>query len=306
MPPLDEYALSSKQIETGMLVLKKRQHKVMLLCVTTSTLFIASVVAIFLQQDFIYSFFGLSQKVEQLHLPLTLEASLTDLAPQHDYFFNLLSWFGWLFLKLFAAFFGAFFTVYFLRKFHFFYIRFQSFILKFVGWLIAFIIIWSGLTYVQYDLNNEEKEAAHELVYYERNIQDSAIAHYLAEENVEKPVQAYILAQTALLHQPADKNTAIPYIVELVKAEKTDPDFIEYGFKPEQLWVMQHQVYGKALTPLAQSVEPQVRQAQQLSYWANIIIIAISLLSAVLSLIFYLLSHRLQLRTERITHRLNS
>ena len=189
---------------------------------------------------------------------------------------------------------------------HFFYIRFQSFILKFVGWLIAFIIIWSGLTYVQYDLNNEEKEAAHELVHYERNIQDSAIAHYLAEENVEKPVQAYILAQTALLHQPADKNTAIPYIVELVKAEKTDPDFIEYGFKPEQLWIMQHQVYGKALTPLAQSVEPQVRQAQQLSYWANIIIIAISLLSAVLSLIFYLLSRRLQLRTERITHRLNS
>lgn len=306
MPPLDEYALSSKQIETGMLVLKKRQHKVMLLCVTTSTLFIASVVAIFLQQDFIYSFFGLSQQVEQLHLPLTLEASLTDLAPQQDYFFNLLSWFGWLFLKLFAAFFGAFFTVYFLRKFHFFYIRFQSFILKFVGWLIAFIIIWSGLTYVQYDLNNEEKEAAHELVHYERNIQDSAIAHYLAEENVEKPVQAYILAQTALLHQPADKNTAIPYIVELVKAEKTDPDFIEYGFKPEQLWIMQHQVYGKALTPLAQSVEPQVRQAQQLSYWANIIIIAISLMSAVLSLIFYLLSRRLQLRTERITHRLNS
>jgi hypothetical protein len=41
----------------------------------------------------------------------------------------------------------------------------------------------------------------------------------------------------------------------LIREERQDPHFMEYGFKPEQLWIMQQQLYGKAVTPLAQSVQ---------------------------------------------------
>lgn len=304
MPPLDEYAVNSQQIETGVVMLKKRQRNVMLWAITSSTIFLASVVAFFLQHDFVYSFFGITTELKQLHIPLSVDANLAELGQHRDYFSNLLSWFGWLILKLFVSFMGAFFVIHFLKKIRFFYVRFQSFILKFVGWIIAFIVLWSGLTYLQYDLNNEENDAYREAIHYDKNIQQSELAQYLQRSEVDEPVKAYLLAQTALLHQPVDKDAAIPQVLALVKAEKTDPDFFEYGFKPEQLWTMQHQLYGQSLTPMAKIVSRQVTQAEQMSSVVQILIIAASILFGILSAILLLLSQHLKGRIFRVEQRI--
>ena len=304
MPPLDEYAVNSQQIENGVVMLKKRQRNVMLWAITSSTIFLASVVAFFLQHDFVYSFFGITTELKQLHIPLSVDANLAELGQHRDYFSNLLSWFGWLILKLFVSFMGAFFVIHFLKKIRFFYVRFQSFILKFVGWIIAFIMLWSGLTYLQYDLNNKENDAYREAIHYEKNIQQSELAQYLQRSEVDEPVKAYLLAQTALLHQPIDKDAAIPQVLALVKAEKTDPDFFEYGFKPEQLWTMQHQLYGQSLTPMAKIVSRQVAQAEQMSSVVQILIIAAAILFGILSAILLLLSQHLKRRIFRVEQRM--
>jgi len=304
LPPLDEYAVNPQQIENGVVMLKKRQRNVMLWAITSSTIFLASVVAFFLQHDFVYSFFGITTELKQLHIPLSVDANLAELGQHRDYFSNLLSWFGWLILKLFVSFMGAFFVIHFLKKIRFFYVRFQSFILKFVGWIIAFIMLWSGLTYLQYDLNNKENDAYREAIHYEKNIQQSELAQYLQRSEVDEPVKAYLLAQTALLHQPIDKDAAIPQVLALVKAEKTDPDFFEYGFKPEQLWTMQHQLYGQSLTPMAKIVSRQVAQAEQMSSVVQILIIAAAILFGILSAILLLLSQHLKRRIFRVEQRM--
>lgn len=99
MPPLDEYAVRPQQIEAGLVTLKKRQRNVVLLGITTSVFLIASVIGLFVQQDFVYGFFGLTTQVEQLHLPSSIDAQLMAVGQQPDYFVNLLAWFGWLFSK---------------------------------------------------------------------------------------------------------------------------------------------------------------------------------------------------------------
>lgn len=304
MPPLDEYAVNPQQIESGVVALKKRQRNVMLLCISSTTVFLASVVALFLQHDFVYSFFGVTTELKQLHMPISIDSHLAALGQHSDYFTSLLSWFGWLILKLFVSFVGAFFVIHFLKKIRFFYIRFQSFILKFVGWLIALIVLWSGLTYLQYHLKHDENDAYAEAIQYDKNIQQSELAQYLQQADLDEPVKAYLLAQTALLHKPADKDAAIPQVLALVKAEKSDPHFIEYGFKPEQLWTMQHQLYGKTLTPMAESVSRQVDQAAQMSAFVKILIIAVLIVSAVLSLILFFLAQHLKGRALRVEQRL--
>ncbi len=303
MPPLDEYAVNVQQIENGVLLLKKRQRKLMFWAITSSTLFLASVLALFLQHDFVHSFFGVTTELKQVHIPFSVDANLAEFEQHRDYFSHLLSWLGWLILKLSVSFLGSFFVIHFLKKIRFFYVRFHSFILMFVGWIMAFIILWSGLTYLQYDLNDEH--AAYEaLIQYDKNIQESELAQYLQHSEVDEPVKAYLLAQTALLHQPVDKDVAIPKVLALVKAEKTDPDFFEYGFKPEQIWIMQHQLYGQSLTPMAKIVSRQVAQAEQMSLVLKILLIAAAILFGILSVILLLLSQHLKGRIFRVKQRL--
>ncbi|OTG91904.1 hypothetical protein [Acinetobacter sp. ANC 3813] len=304
MPPLDEFAVQPQQLETGLKTLKKRQRNLMLLGITSTVLLTASIIGLFVQQDFIYSFFGLTSQVEQLHMPNSVDGSLASFGHQSDYFVNLLSWFGWLFLKLFASFFGAFIAVYLLRKIRFFYLRFQSFVLKFVGWLIAFMLIWGSLTYVQYDWNQGRNAEFQQLVQYDKQIQDSEISHYLADSDLAQPVQNYLLAQTALLHHPADRAAAIPYVQALIKAEKNDPQFLEYGFKPEQLWTMQNQLFQKTITPMAQSVTQQVAQADLLNSALRWVLLAVIALTAFLSLVLFLLASQIKNRAARIEHRI--
>lgn len=300
---LEQYAIDPVAIETGVAQIKKRYRKLDIFAICTATIFFASLVALYLQQDFVYGFFGLTTEVKQLHIPISADSNLASLKNDPDYFINLLKWFGWLVLKIFVSFIGSFFILRFLKRFHFFAQRFKSFVLKFVGWLIAFILVWSGLTYIQYDGKNEQHDAYAKTIYYDQNIQQSEIAQYLSTSNLSPTVQAYLLAQTALLHQPVDKDAAIPYVLTLVKAEKNDPYFIEYGFKPEQLWTMQYQLYAKALTPLAQSVEKQAVQAEQLNTIIKILILVFSIGSAVLTVFLLLLSRNLKHRALRIEQR---
>lgn len=301
MPPLNEYALNTQQIEQGVVVLKKRQRNLMLLAMTISTVFIASVVSVFLQHDIIYSFFGLTTEIKQLHLVPNLNLNTEQ---PSDYFFSLLSWFGWFVLKVFVAFIGSFFVIHFLKKIRFFYVRFQSFILRFVGWLIAFILIWSSLTYVQHDRSDKQTNAIQKLVKYDNHIQESKIAQYLKNNNVEQPVTDYLLAQTALLHQPTDKALAMVFTQRLIKAEQNDSKFLEYGFKPEQFWTLQHQLFGKSITPLAQSVDIQAHQAELVSKYVGVFIYVMIVLSFITSLFLYLLSSRLKSRIVRIEQRI--
>ncbi len=304
MPPLDEYAVNPQEIKQGVVALKKRQRNLMLLGLTTSTVCIASVIGLFFQQEMVYGFFGLSTQLQQLHLPVSVDANLASIGDSPDYFFALLSWFGWLILKIFASFIGAFFLVGLLKKFRFFYVRFQSFILKFIGWLISFIVIWSGLTYWQYDLRNDREDAYQQVVYYDSNINDSEVARYLVDSDIASPVKSYLLAQTALLHKPVDLSAARPYVAQVVEAERQDNKFEQYGFKPEQIWTMQQQVYGKSLTPVAQSVDRQAQQAEQVSKITNVIIIGIAILFALLSLIIFVLANSIKGRSLRIEQRI--
>lgn len=304
MPPLDEYAVNPQEIKQGVVALKKRQRNLMLLGLTTSTVCIASVIGLFFQQELVYGFFGLSTQLQQLHLPVSVDANLASIGDSPDYFFALLSWFGWLILKIFASFIGAFFLVGLLKKFRFFYVRFQSFILKFVGWLISFIVIWSGLTYWQYDLRNDREDAYQQVVHYDSNINDSEVARYLVDSDIASPVKSYLLAQTALLHKPVDLSAARPYVAQVVEAERQDNKFEQYGFKPEQIWTMQQQVYGKSLTPVAQSVDRQAQQAEQVSKITNVIIIGIAILFALLSLIIFVLANSIKGRSLRIEQRI--
>ncbi len=304
MPPLDEYAVSHHDLSSGIVVLKKRQRNLSLLAILSSSILIASVVGLFLQQDLVYGFFGLNTEVQQLHVPASLDEQFTYGGNSPDYFLSLLSWFGWLILKIFASFIGAFVAISLLKKLRYFYERFQSFVLKFVGWLIAFIVIWSGLTYWQHDLNDHQDNAYQALVYYDHHIHDSEIAQSLADANVTVPVKSYLLAQTALLHQPADLATAKPYVAALVEAEQKDAKFERYGFKAEQIWVMQQQVYAKTLTPIAESVKTQVQKANQLSDLVKLFLMGLIVVSIILSVIFYVLARSIQARTVRIEHRI--
>lgn len=305
MSSLDEYALDTQHIEQGVVALKQRQRRLVLWCVLSAVLWVASVIGYFLHTDLVYSFFGLSPTLQQLHMPISVDEHLAALGQQTDYFLNLLSWFGWLVLKVVVSFIGAFVAIYYARKFQFFYVRFQSFVLKFVAWLIAFVVLWSGLTYLQHDLKDDENQAFKNFVYYDKNIQQSEMAQYLQSSTISPTVQHYLLAQTALLHQPVDKTAAIPHVLALVQAEKKNENFIEYGFKPEQLWSMQYQLYGKALTPMAASVNHQVQQAERLIQIAHVATWIFMLFSAVTTMLLYVLIRQLQARTIRIQQRIH-
>lgn len=304
MPPLDEYAFQPQKLKTGVELLQQRQKKLSFLVVLSMTIVLISAIGFFIQQDVIYSFFGLSTKVQQLHMPASVDATLANLGQQPDYFFSLLNWFGWLILKLSVSFIGAFVFVHVLKKIRFFYIHFQSFVLKFVAWLLSFIFLWSALSYVQHDRQDDTQQLYAKIVHYEKHIQESELARYLKDADMATPVKAYLLAQTALMHHPADKDAAIPQVLALVKAEQQDPQFLQYGFKPEQLWTMQQQVYGKALTPMAQSVQKQVQQAEQLNMLTYYLNFAVMVLVLMLSAVLWFLSRHLQQRIQRIQQHL--
>lgn len=295
--------MSIQQIETGIQALKSRRNRIMFFATLSFAILIFSVISLFIQQDFVYQWFGLSEKVQQLHIPVVVE-NLRASIDQPDYFVNLFAWFGWLFLKLTVSFVGAFFCISILKKISFFRIRFQSFILKLVGWLISFIIIWSVLAYVQYDMKSDDNAQIQDLVTYQQHIQQSQLYRYLQENEPNQTVQAYLLTQAALMHKKDDRGTAVAYNTKLMQAEKTDPHFLEYGFKPEQLWTIQHQLYAESKTEIAKSVDEKVGQAQVWSERIQYMVAITSVIFAVLSFVLYGLGRRLSSRVDKIRRQL--
>jgi hypothetical protein len=79
-------------------------------------------------------------------------------------------------------------------------------------------VLWSGLTYVQYDLKDDEDKELKSFIKYDQNIQQSAIYQYLQRSDAPETVQSYLLAQTALMHKPVDKVVATVYAEKLIKA----------------------------------------------------------------------------------------
>ena len=303
MSPIDD--LSVQPIDQRLDILKKRQRHLMIWFFLTSTLAVVIIASLFLQKEFIYRFFDLSVHVQALDLPYHVQ-ELVPFKQPVDYFFNLLSWFGWLFLKIFVSFIGAFLLVSWMKKFKFFQQRFQAWTQRILAWVISFILLWSGLSYIQYDWKDETKQAYQQWMSYENNIVESQIAQDLKQANISSTEKAYVLAQVALLHQPVDRKTANVYVNQLIFAEKNNPvQFKEYDFKPEQLWVMQQQLYGKSITALTQPLDLRAQQAERVSQIVNVVLWGMILLVAALSAILYILAKHLKNRRVRITQKLD-
>ena len=303
MSPIDD--LSVQPIDQRLDVLKKRQRNLMIWFFLTSTLAVIIIASLFLQKEFIYRFFDLSVHVQALDLPYHVQ-ELVPFKQPVDYFFNLLSWFGWLFLKIFVSFIGAFLLVSWMKKFKFFQQRFQAWTQRILAWVISFILLWSGLSYIQYDWKDETEQAYQQWMSYENNIVESQIAQDLKQANISSTEKAYVLAQVALLHQPVDRKTANVYVNQLIFAEKNNPvQFKEYDFKPEQLWVMQQQLYGKSITALTQPLDLRAQQAERVSQIVNVVLWGMIFLVAALSAILYILAKHLKNRRVRITQKLD-
>lgn len=301
-----QYLTDIQQIEQGLKVLQRRKFNLRASAVVLSTVGVVSLVAVFFQQELVFNLFGVAQQVHQIHLPYMIDGQLREYIHQPDYLMNAFSWLGWLILKLIVSFIGAFIIVSILKKFKFFITRFRSFVLRFVAWLIAFILLWSGLTFIQYDLKDDENSEISAFVQYDRNIQQSELYQYLYRSNIPDPVQSYLLAQTALIHKPTDKVVAMVYAEKLIQAEQTDIHFLEYGFQPEQLWTIQHQVFNQAISPIAKSVETQVNRAR---FWSNLIekfLWIVTAISFVFGLVVYLISNQIGKRLARIGMQLKS
>ncbi|WP_407412243.1 hypothetical protein [Acinetobacter sp.] len=304
MTPLGPVLMPPTELKTGIKTLKKRQRHFTWLFLVTASLLIATFITSFLQQDLVYGFFGLYHELKQLHIPVSAE-HIGLINAEQDYFMSLLKWFAWLLFKVCVSFVGAFLIVHLLKKLRFFYLRFQSFGLKFVGWLLAFMLLWSGLTYVQHDLNQDQSQFYQGLTSYSQQISDSEIYQQLKGSQTPSTVQAYLLAQTAFLQQPADLATAKPYLQQVINAEQHDPHFDQYGFEVQQLWSMQQQLYGRAVTKTTQELQPKVTHAEQREQQLATLLRISGGLWLALSLLFWLLAQYFKRRVQRIEQRLH-
>lgn len=75
-----------------------------------------------------------------------------------------------------VSFIGAFLLLSWMKKFKFFQQRFQAWTQRILAWIIAFILLWSGLSYIQYDWKDETKQAYQQWMSYQNNIVESQIA----------------------------------------------------------------------------------------------------------------------------------
>ena len=304
LSPIDDFSV--QPIDQRLDVLKKRQRHLMIWFILTCTLVVVTVASLVWQKEFIYRFFDLSTHVQALDLPYHVQ-ELVPFKQPVDYFFNLLSWFGWLFLKIFVSLIGAFVLVGWVKKFKFFQQRFQAWSQRILAWVIAFILLWSGLSYLQYHWKDETEQAYQQWMSYQNNIVESQIAQDLQQANISANEKAYVLAQVALLHQPVDRNTANIYVNQLISSEKSNPvQFKQYDFKPEQLWVMQQQLYGKSITSITQPLDIRAQQAERISQIVKLILWGLIVLAVALSTVLYVLAKNFKNRRVRIIQKLDA
>ena len=304
LSPIDDFSV--QPIDQRLDVLKKRQRHLMIWFILTCTLVVVTVASLVWQKEFIYRFFDLSTHIQALDLPYHVQ-ELVPFKQPVDYFFNLLSWFGWLFLKIFVSLIGAFVLVGWVKKFKFFQQRFQAWSQRILAWVIAFILLWSGLSYLQYNWKDETEQAYQQWMSYQNNIVESQIAQDLQQANISANEKAYVLAQVALLHQPVDRSAANVYVNQLISSEKSNPvQFKQYDFKPEQLWVMQQQLYGKSITSITQPLDLRAQQAERISQIVKLILWGLIVLAVALSTVLYVLAKNFKNRRVRIIQKLDA
>ncbi|WP_109441869.1 hypothetical protein [Acinetobacter haemolyticus] len=303
MSPIDD--LNVQPIEQRLADLQQRQRHLTIWFVFFTTFALVTVASLFVQKEFIYRFFDLSLHVQTLDLPYSVQ-ELVPFKQPVDYFFNLLSWVGWLFLKIFASFIGAFLLLSWVKRIKFFKRRLNTWTQRILAWVIAFIILWSGLSYLQYDWKDETEQAYQQWMSYNSNIVESQIAQDLQHARVSPNEKAYVLAQVALNHRPLDRQTANVYVNQLINAEKNNPtQFKDYDFKPEQLWTMQRQLYGKSVTSITQSLEARAQQAEKTSQIVKMLLLGFSFIFISLSILLYILAKHLKTRRQRIVQKLH-
>ena len=304
MSSTDEFSV--QPIDQRLVVLKKRQRHLMIWFFLSSALVLMTITALFFQKEFVYRFFDLSMHIQSLDLPYHVQDLIPFKQPV-DYFFNLLSWFGWLFIKIFVAFIGAFLLLRWAKKLNFFRQRFQAWTLRVVAWIIAFTLLWSGMSYIQYDWQDETEKAYQQWMSYKNNIIESQIVQDLNQSNASATEKAYVLAQVALLHDPIDRKTANIYVNQLINAERNNPaQFQKYDFKPEQLWVMQQQLYGKSITLMTQPLDLRAQQAERIAQIVNVVLWGLLLVTIAISTVLYFLASHLKSRRNRIAHQLDA
>ncbi len=302
LSPIDDFSV--QPIDQRLDVLRKRQRHLMIWFFLAGAITVVTFFSLFFQKEFVYRLFDLSIQVQDLDLPYHVQELIPFKQPV-DYLLNLLSWVGWLFLKLIVSFSGAFILVSWAKKFRFFQQRFQARTQRFLAWVISFIILWSGLSYIQYDWKDETKQAYQQWMSYQNNIVESQIAQDLQQADISSTEKAYVLAQVALLHQPVDRKTANIYVNQLIDAEKTDPVlFKKYDFKPEQLWVMQQQLYGRSITALTQPLDVRAQQAERVSNIIQVMLWGVAILLVAISTGLYGLARHLKNRRIRISQKL--
>ncbi|MFC4952953.1 hypothetical protein [Acinetobacter puyangensis] len=299
--------VNQTELLSGLSQLKSRRNRMRTYMVLSVTMIIMSLVALFFNQQLIYSFYDISPAVQQLHVPVTAYDVQRRIGDNPDIFGNLLSWVLWLGLKFSCALIGASLFIYYAKKITWFRQKIKGFVKHILAWLISSILIWIGLSWVQSEIIPKDRQEARyqEVVEYDNNIQQSRIYRYIAASQLSEPVQDYLLVQTALLHRPIDKNVALAYSTRLIQEENRHQNFAEYGFKPEQLWAIQQQIYGKAITPQAKTVQAKVDQANKISHYSQMILSVFLISFAVFALLFYILNRQFNQRIHRIDQQLD-
>lgn len=289
-----------KDVNLSLTALLRRQRRLYLLALVSLSLMVLALFLTVIQQQLVLSFWDLSRSVEQLHIPATVDLTSFQSRELPHYFERFLSWLGWLFVKVIAVLIGGFLLIRLLKHFGYFQRRFKSLVLKFVAWLICCILIWSSLSYIQYRLNATEQQSYYMLLSYDHNIQESVMAQQLAHGRELEAVKAYLLAQTALLHDPVDKAAAQTYMQQLLLSEQSQPYFASYGFKPEQLWAIQQQLYGKSISPTAQQLDIYALKAEKVSIVVKWLLYAFAVVALISAMLSYLFARNIQQRCLRI------
>ena len=294
--------LKQHELQQGVTTLHARRNKMRLLTMSSATLMVLGGFALFFNQSLVYSYFDLSTVVQQLHIPMSAGQLQQYLGQQPDYFGRLLTWVLWSASKVAIALVGATLFVIYAQKINFFKVRMHNFGKRFLAWIIAFMLLIGGISAVQNDVMDDEHQAEEyaELVEYRSNIQDSELYTLTQQSQLPATVEAYLLAQTALLHDPVDQDVALAYVTKLVEAERDDAKFLSYGFKPQQIWAMQQQIYGKAVTPFAESVHKNQQVADKIVSYSQVLWLIIVASFAVLAFIFYGLMQQFNRRIGRI------
>lgn len=291
-------------VHEGLTVLKQRSRSFYVRFALSLFLTVIFILTWFLADEFVFSYYQIHQQLQYVHIPFS--ANQLAYNNESNYFSNLIIWILWFFAKFITAIIGSVLLIRLAKKLSFFKKRIQGWGKHTLAFVLSSMLIWSGLSVVQY-ISDDVRDQRHrqQFFQYQNHIEESTVYYALRNSDTPKTVQYYILAQTALLHDPSDLGIAKGYVEQLRIAEKNDPQFAQYGFSANQLWIMQQQVYGQSLTPFAQSVQSKAEQAEKNQHLLMNVTGILAMVSLILLAFYGLLFWRFKLRIERIQQHLS-